>query len=199
VFSDAYGPSAPPRYDWTVARLLGSSSQPPTAVAGGPYAVSEGGSVALGGSGVADAARTIVGYEWDVNYDGATFDVDATRATPAFAAGGLDGPGALPNFAYDPATRTATWRLGAGAVLGADKLRAVLTGVTDVTGSGKVDGLDLVALRMRQITMLPDGEPGGVVPALAAGAAFGPVRVSILFGRASVRDESPVEDEGVWK
>jgi len=71
---------------------------------------------------------------------------------------------------------------------------AIYSAFADVTGSGKIDGLDLVALRMRQMTMLPAGEPGTGQPAAAAGAAFAPVRVSSLFGRAPVRED----DRAVW-
>jgi Ca2+-binding RTX toxin-like protein len=64
----------------------------PTANANGPYTVGEGGSVGLSAAGSADPDGSITAYQWDFNYDGVTFDVDATGATPTFAAGTLDGP-----------------------------------------------------------------------------------------------------------
>lgn len=63
----------------------------PTAIANGPYAVNEGGSITLSASGSTSANGTaIVSHEWDYNYDGVTFDVDATGASPAFTPN--DGP-----------------------------------------------------------------------------------------------------------
>jgi hypothetical protein len=50
----------------------------PVADAGGPYSVSEGGVVQLSGAGSHDHDGSIVSYEWDFNYDGSNFNVDAT-------------------------------------------------------------------------------------------------------------------------
>jgi hypothetical protein len=66
--------------------------QPPTAVAGGPYAVAEGGSITLDGTGSSDPDGSISNYEWDFNYNGSTFNVAATGASPTFSAGSADGP-----------------------------------------------------------------------------------------------------------
>ena len=65
----------------------------PTADAGGPYSVAEGGSILLNGSGSIDPdqASATLTYEWDLAYDGLTFDVDATGATPTFDAANIDG------------------------------------------------------------------------------------------------------------
>lgn len=54
----------------------------------GPMTVDEGGHVTVG------AGRSVgaVSYEWDFNYDGVKFDVDATGASADFSAEGLDGP-----------------------------------------------------------------------------------------------------------
>jgi hypothetical protein len=68
------------------------SHGPPVARPGGPYTVAEGGSVVLHGSASTDVNDAITLYEWDFNYDGSTFNVAATGATPTFAAGTLDGP-----------------------------------------------------------------------------------------------------------
>ena len=62
----------------------------PEASPGGPYAVGEGATVTLDGSG--SIGYPIVSYEWDLDYDGVSFDVDATGATATFDAAGLDGP-----------------------------------------------------------------------------------------------------------
>lgn len=63
---------------------------PPTASAGGPYAVNEGGSVTLDASGTTDPNEPASGltYEWDFDDDG-SYD-DATGIAPAYVAG--DGP-----------------------------------------------------------------------------------------------------------
>ncbi|MFN4259034.1 MAG: PKD domain-containing protein [Gemmataceae bacterium] len=64
----------------------------PIAHAGGPYFVPEGGSVVLSSLGSFDPDGTIVSYEWDLNYNGSTFDVDSTDPSPIFSAALLDGP-----------------------------------------------------------------------------------------------------------
>jgi hypothetical protein len=60
----------------------------PTADAGGPYTVDEGGSVGLSGSGT-DPMDTL-SYAWDLDNDG--YYDDATGQTPTFDASSLDGP-----------------------------------------------------------------------------------------------------------
>jgi PKD repeat protein len=62
-------------------RIEQPSNQRPVAAAGGPYQVNEGGAVTLDGSGSRDPDGQIARYEWDFNYDGNTFDVDATGRT----------------------------------------------------------------------------------------------------------------------
>jgi uncharacterized delta-60 repeat protein len=78
-------------YDFAVARLIGRVNVAPTANAGGAYTVDADGSVQLNGAGSFDTDGSIVSYEWDYNYDGQTFDADASGATPTFSASGLSG------------------------------------------------------------------------------------------------------------
>ena len=59
--------------------------------AGGPYTVDEGSSVALAAS-FTPADPDPQSVQWDFNYDGVSFDVDATGAQPTFDASALDGP-----------------------------------------------------------------------------------------------------------
>ena len=55
-----------------------------TAAAGGPYVVDEGTSLTLDGSGSTDAQEPTgaLTFEWDLGYDGATFNVDVTGIAP---------------------------------------------------------------------------------------------------------------------
>ncbi len=61
----------------------------PTADAGGPYTVAEGGSVTVTATGT-DADDDTVTFAWDLDNDGA-FD-DAVGATASFSAAAIDGP-----------------------------------------------------------------------------------------------------------
>jgi PKD repeat protein len=62
----------------TWQRKTETTNQPPQAVPGGPYTVNEGSLVTFDGSGSRDPDGSIVKYEWDLNYDGRAFTVDAT-------------------------------------------------------------------------------------------------------------------------
>lgn len=74
-------------FDIGVVRLENTPpNAAPIAHAGGAYTVDAGSSIVLDGSGSSDADGSIVAYEWDFNYDGSAFDVDATGAAPTFAA-----------------------------------------------------------------------------------------------------------------
>ncbi len=66
------------------------ANQPPQSAPGGPYSVDEGRPVTLDGRGSRDPDGTIVRYEWDFNYDGRAFNVDATGQTTQ--ASYADGP-----------------------------------------------------------------------------------------------------------
>ena len=76
-------------------------NRPPTAVAGGPYSVTEGGSVALDGSLSSDPDQTTqtLLYAWDLDDDGIFGESGANAGrgnevgvSPTFSAVGLDGP-----------------------------------------------------------------------------------------------------------
>lgn len=66
--------------------LVSGTNAAPTASAGGPYNVLEGGSVKLTGT-ASDPDGFVISREWDFDYDGVTFDVDAVGAFPTFVAG----------------------------------------------------------------------------------------------------------------
>ena len=109
------------------------SAAPVTADAGGPYQVVEGGTVVLAGSGSANAG-TVAAYEWDFDYDGATFTVDAAGAAPTFDAAGLDGP----------AVRTVALRVrDANGVYSAPSTATVTVGNANPTAAlGAASGLE---------------------------------------------------------
>jgi uncharacterized delta-60 repeat protein len=78
--------------DLAVARVIGRSNVPPVAQPGSGYVVIAGSSIQLNGSASTDSDGTIVNYEWDFNYDGTTFNTDATGVTTMFSAAGMTGP-----------------------------------------------------------------------------------------------------------
>jgi len=59
---------------------LGPNNVAPTADAGGPYSLGQGGSVALDGSGSSDSDGSIVNYEWDCTSNG-SYDVSSSSPT----------------------------------------------------------------------------------------------------------------------
>ena len=67
-------------------------NQPPTAEANGPYTVNEGAALTMSSAGSSDPDGSISSYAWDYNYDGVSFDVNATGASPSFSAAAIDGP-----------------------------------------------------------------------------------------------------------
>ena len=77
------------------------ANEPPTANAGGPYFGVEGTSFSLDGAGSSDPedAMTDLLFEWDLDFDGTTFDIDETGIQPAVS------------FADDFATRTIALRV----------------------------------------------------------------------------------------
>lgn len=76
----------------TVLTVWPVASTPPTVASGGPYTVNEGALVTLRATASAAGGRTIAAYEWDFNYDGASFNVDATGNGIYFSAAAIDGP-----------------------------------------------------------------------------------------------------------
>ncbi|MEX2173577.1 MAG: SBBP repeat-containing protein [Pirellulaceae bacterium] len=89
--------------DFAVARYQGVDVSP-TADAGGPYSVTEGGNVQLSASGSSDPnqSNTTLTYQWDLDGDNNFGETgagagrgDETGMTPTFSAGGLDGPSSV--------------------------------------------------------------------------------------------------------
>lgn len=67
------------------------SNLPPTANAGGPYSVNEGGAVILSGLGSSDPDQSAASltYDWDLDSNGS---FETPGSNPIFSAAGLDGP-----------------------------------------------------------------------------------------------------------
>lgn len=108
----------------------------PWANAGGPYLVGEGGLVGLDGSASSDPEQidnTTLTYQWDLDYDGSTFDVDATGIWADFSALAIDGP----------ATRTVALRVTNDGGF-SDTATAVVE-VTNVAPTIIVEGGDTVS------------------------------------------------------
>ena len=63
----------------------------PVAIPGGPYSAIEGVSLTLNGSGQDSDAGQTLSYEWDLDYDGLTFQVESTSQSPSMLFN--DGPG----------------------------------------------------------------------------------------------------------
>lgn len=58
----------------------------------GQYTIPEGGQVALAGNADFVSGQTITAWEWDLDYDGSSFEVDRTGVQPIFSAQSIDGP-----------------------------------------------------------------------------------------------------------
>ncbi len=69
-------------YETPLLVTVNNANDPPTALAGGPYVTNEGVGVTLSGSGLDQDTDAILSYEWDLDYDGVAFQVDATTANP---------------------------------------------------------------------------------------------------------------------
>jgi hypothetical protein len=83
-------PGVGTRIDMGAFESLGN--HPPTVVAGGPYTVSEGGSVTVAATGT-DPDGDALTYAWDLDHDG-SFETPGQSVT--FSAAGLDGPSDRP-------------------------------------------------------------------------------------------------------
>ncbi len=102
------------------------SNMAPSADAGGPYTVSEGTALVLDGTGSSDDVA-ITSYEWDLDYDGATFNADMTGAQPSVT------------FNDNVATRTIALRVKDGA--GLSDIQTTTLTVANVDPTASIDGL----------------------------------------------------------
>lgn len=80
----------PRQIDLGVWRHLGPLT-PLTARAGGPFMLAEGERIILHGDASGDPDAPITAFEWDLDYDGVTFDIDASGAAPVYSPAGFDG------------------------------------------------------------------------------------------------------------
>jgi len=65
-------------------------NQRPIVNANGPYFVRRGGDISLSSAGSSDPDGSITNTQWDFDYDGSNFDVDATGESPTFSATDLN-------------------------------------------------------------------------------------------------------------
>lgn len=130
--------------DATLTTFEVTVNTPPTANAGGPYTVGEGGSVVLSGAGSSDPDQSTASltFEWDLDND-TMFD-DATGIITAFSASGVDGIGQVVTVglevsdsdgASDTTTTTVTINNVAPSVTAALDLPEVLLGLTVSTNT----------------------------------------------------------------
>jgi RHS repeat-associated protein len=92
----------PTSYQATVTIYDNDTNTPPTAEAGGPYSVDEGGSIQLNGTNSydPDQAGSTLTYAWDLDGDGIYGEASTARgdergAQPTFSAAGLSGPSSV--------------------------------------------------------------------------------------------------------
>jgi uncharacterized delta-60 repeat protein len=117
--------------DFALARYAIPVNLPPVADAGGAYIAVEGSKLTLTGVKSMDPDGSIVSYEWDFNYDGNSFDVDATGMQVDFPT--INGPGM-----YTVALRV-TDNLGATSVIVTTTVRVDnAPPVASITGPGAV-------------------------------------------------------------
>lgn len=65
-------------------------NQRPTVNANGPYVVQRGENINLSSAGSSDPDGSLTSIQWDFDYDGSNFDVDATGESPTFSATNLN-------------------------------------------------------------------------------------------------------------
>ncbi len=63
--------------------LINDTNDAPVPNAGGPYSINEGETFSLQGSASDQDVGQVLTYQWDLDYDGAAFDVDQVGATPS--------------------------------------------------------------------------------------------------------------------
>ena len=111
----------------TVKVQVGSGNAPPSANAGGPYAVDEGVSITLDGSGSSDPNGDPLTYAWDLDNDG-LFD-DGANATAAFAG-------------VDDATATVGLQVSDGALTNTATVAVVVHNVAPSVSAGVDQTID---------------------------------------------------------
>jgi uncharacterized delta-60 repeat protein len=135
--------------DIALARLV-APNEMPVAVVGGPYAIDDLGHVTLSGVGSYDPDGTTLTYEWDFDYDGSSFTVDATGQTADFTAAG------------GPRTRTVALRVSDGR--GGVHVVVTTVAVNNVAPVAVVSGPHAVPQgQPLQLSAAGSHDPGGAV------------------------------------
>ncbi len=143
------GATATTSSDFAVARYGFLADLDPLAHAGGPYILDEGGDVTLDGSGSTHPQapdRTIVNYEWDLDYDGATFDTNAYGIRPTV------------QFLDDFASRTIAIRVTDSE--GVQKIATTTLEVDNVAPTLTLRGPESVDVGLPYLLELAASDPG---------------------------------------
>jgi len=116
------------------ALLIQATALPPTADAGGPYSVAEGGAVVISASGT-DPQGGALTFAWDLDGDG-SFETPGQTVT--FSAANIDGP-ASPTVSVR-VTDTLGLAATAGAVVSVANVAPTVTGLTLPAGGAVIGG-----------------------------------------------------------
>lgn len=134
-------------------RLEEPANQPPQAVLGGPFTVDEGSPITFDGRGSRDSDGNIVKYEWDFNYNGHAFTVNAI------------GPTASASYPDGPATATVALRVTDDK--GASHMTAAAVTIQNVAPVAKASGPY-------------SGQVGGLINFAGAGTDASPIDQATL-------------------
>lgn len=128
------GRAADGQYGPVLTKALTITAWRPTISAGNSYVLGEGQATTLSGS-VTSSALSGYTYEWDLNYDGKSFDVDATGQKPVFTAGTL----------RSGTTRTIAMRLKAAGNVYSEVATTTLT-VVNAAPTATISSVEQVTL-----------------------------------------------------
>ena len=150
-----------------------AQNEPPTADPGGPYEAVEGSMLTLDGSGSTDD-KEIVLYEWDLDFDGVTFDVDALGVAPTIYLAEDHAERAIALRVTDEEGETDIQQttLTVTALSAADRVELIGDQVDTFVASGLLDPKDAAHLLKTLDQVLDRLESGKTTPAINKLGAF---------------------------